>query len=250
MSDKTKLGVELDAALWQEFRNDVKDRRGRVRGVLGEEVETALRERLYDEGEAAIKEDIARVEQKLDAVLADGVNGDTDGGALPSRSNELRARPESDDSSGADGNGAPDEPPHPSAARLSKAKWVAAELDGQKQVTRQQIHDLVDGTYSFGEKATEQLVDAAFTRLTEGRELHPYNDDVLMQPETAEHIEERELGEHEGDDEGDDVVEDPEAEADDTLDDIDDAEPATDEGPTDDYAGDELVVDSVGDKHE
>jgi len=44
--DLTQPGTRIDDALWREFRNDVEDRFGTVRGHLRHELENALREYL------------------------------------------------------------------------------------------------------------------------------------------------------------------------------------------------------------
>lgn len=42
----TQIGTRIDKSLWEQFRQDVQERHGRVRGHLSAELETALREYL------------------------------------------------------------------------------------------------------------------------------------------------------------------------------------------------------------
>jgi len=78
MTDRQKVGVYVDAELWERFRDNVEERKGQVRGVLGDEVENALREYLRTDStptEERIEKRLARIEQ---AVGAAGTDGGTD----------------------------------------------------------------------------------------------------------------------------------------------------------------------------
>lgn len=75
MSDQTQIGPSVDAELWEEFRENVRDRHGRVRGVLGKELETALRQHLSDDAsptERRLEARLMRIEDALDVSSADG----------------------------------------------------------------------------------------------------------------------------------------------------------------------------------
>lgn len=75
MSEKVQPGVEIDKAVWEEFRENIKQRQGGVRGHLRSELENAIR--LYiGQGDLAALEKMdrrmARMEQELGIAHADG----------------------------------------------------------------------------------------------------------------------------------------------------------------------------------
>jgi hypothetical protein len=75
VSDRTQIGPTVDAALWREFRENVKDRKGHTRGALGDELENAIREYIRDGStptERRIEKRIARIEQAVGAAPTDG----------------------------------------------------------------------------------------------------------------------------------------------------------------------------------
>jgi hypothetical protein len=75
VSEQTQIGPSVDATLWKRFREDVKERHGRVRGVLGKELETALRQHLSDDAtptERRLEQRLIRIEDELGTSAADG----------------------------------------------------------------------------------------------------------------------------------------------------------------------------------
>jgi hypothetical protein len=75
VSDQTQIGPSVDAELWEKFRESVRDRHGRVRGVLGKELETALRQHLSDDAtptERRLEQRLMRIEDELGVSSADG----------------------------------------------------------------------------------------------------------------------------------------------------------------------------------
>ena len=81
MTDDRQPGVRIDGELWDEFREEVRHRRGSVRGHLKHELEAALRE--YIEGGQPTGDQInARLQRIEDAVGADATTvGINDGPA-------------------------------------------------------------------------------------------------------------------------------------------------------------------------
>lgn len=70
MADKRKqIGAEVDPDVWQAFREDVKDRRGSVRGKLGEEVDRALRAYINASHGGDLSDRVTRLEGQLDHVV-------------------------------------------------------------------------------------------------------------------------------------------------------------------------------------
>jgi hypothetical protein len=74
--DSTQPGCEISASLWSEFREDVRQRRGRINGVLGSELENALRNYLDGSNGGDVTDELRRLRADLDevrdAVVADG----------------------------------------------------------------------------------------------------------------------------------------------------------------------------------
>lgn len=72
----TQTGVRFSKQLWQEFRQDVKARKGGVDGHLRNELETALREYMHATKGGDTHDRLRRMENQLDevatAVLEDG----------------------------------------------------------------------------------------------------------------------------------------------------------------------------------
>lgn len=147
MGDTTKIGVEIDARLWEEFRNDVENRRGRVRGVLGDEVETALRSHLYAAEDGDALDHMKRIEEKLDAAI----DAEADGGTTLSTGESARAR-----ESGK---------PPANSPREKKVRYLVdcvCDVYGVSRESGELIRDdvwrLVDREYSFEEATTEEYV--------------------------------------------------------------------------------------------
>jgi len=74
MSDRTtQPGVRLDSRLWKEFRQDVRDRKGVVKGHLKSELESALREYIDASHGGDTNDRLVRIEEKLEE-LTDAVS--------------------------------------------------------------------------------------------------------------------------------------------------------------------------------
>lgn len=61
-----QIGVEVDATLWKQFREDVRRRKGGVRGQLKPELEAALREYLDAADGGDTNDRLTRIEDKVD----------------------------------------------------------------------------------------------------------------------------------------------------------------------------------------
>lgn len=72
----TQPGTQVDESLWQEFRRDVSDRRGGVRGHLRHELENAIREYIEASKGGDINDRLRRIEnnvEQLNEVVGDVV---------------------------------------------------------------------------------------------------------------------------------------------------------------------------------
>jgi len=66
----TQIGTRLDESLWQEFREDVKRRKGAVRGHLKHELENALRAYLDGSAGGDTNDRLQRIETSLQDIQA------------------------------------------------------------------------------------------------------------------------------------------------------------------------------------
>jgi len=66
--DSTQPGVRIDASVWNQFRQDVRDRHGTVRGHLGSEVERALKAYLDASTGGDTNDRLTNIEQELKEV--------------------------------------------------------------------------------------------------------------------------------------------------------------------------------------
>jgi len=186
VTDTQQPGVEVDGELWEEFREEVRARRGGIRGHLKTELEAALRE--YIEGGDPTPDQInARLQRIEDAV---GVAG-TDGGA-DLRSAEPHTQTETAE------RDIPKEKPAAKAARSQKLSYLtgrvreeeagSVDADIGKSLKAARITEIVDAEYGFAEETTEEYVEQIRERL--GLVDHPTADPLLCTPERR-----KELGE-------------------------------------------------------
>jgi len=154
MGKPKRIGVEVDRDLWEEFRQDVKERKGRVSGVLGAELENAIRQYIYDGGNASTEERLTRIENKLNAAIP----GDSDGGTTPETAH-THAR--------AADTPTPEEKPAANQPRAEKAAWIVADMDlgDNAKVPRAAIETKVQKEYNLGERSLEPMVDAVAERI-------------------------------------------------------------------------------------
>lgn len=179
MPDRTQIGPTVDAEVWQQFREDVKARKGTVRGNLGTELDRALREYLSDSPRPVEREINARL-QRLEA--AAGIT-DADGGVDISEPSEHTHAPRA----------VPDEKPAANAATEKKTAWLAAAFvseygagDGSPpdQIPTAKVREFVKDAYGFRKDTAKRYVDAVIDR--HGYVDHPDADGVLQLPEVRE----------------------------------------------------------------
>lgn len=182
MSDDVQPGVRIDGDVWQEFREDVKNRRGTVRGHLKTELENAIREYLRDDAsptEQRIENRLSRIEQAVGAAATDGGVDTCD--------------PEPH--THAPGNVTVEEKPPANAATEKKVAYLVSCLieeagaDGEiTSVARSVIRDVVKEEYGFRSDTAKRYVETLIDRL--GLEESPYTENVLVSPERREELEE------------------------------------------------------------
>ena len=179
MPNRVQIGPEVDERLWKEFRNTVKEEKGQVRGVLGDELENAIREYLRDDSsptERRLERRIARIEQAVGAAPTDG------GTDIPERRPHTHAPTE-----------APTERPAANTSTDKKIAWLARCVrenhgDDFKEVTRNDLQEVVKDEYGFrrdtAKRYVENLIDH-FDLMT-----HPATDKVLVTEDRHEQIQE------------------------------------------------------------
>lgn len=86
-------GTKISAELWRRFRQDVKERRGRVNGVLAGELERALKMYLDAADGRNVEYELEEIREDLERVL-DAVEG----GGTPSRDDSKNKKSDSKDS--------------------------------------------------------------------------------------------------------------------------------------------------------
>lgn len=89
----TQPGVRVNKALWQEFRDDIRDRKGVVKGHMKSELETALREYINASQGGDTHDRLRRMENTLETIEASVVEQDKkkkDSGVSSEVENKLR----------------------------------------------------------------------------------------------------------------------------------------------------------------
>ena len=170
MPDSVQPGTEIDADLWDRFREEVKRRRGGIRGHLKTEFEKAIRD--YIDGEDATPEQLNRRLARIEAAV--GVEA-TDGGTDTSQPTKCTHTPDQ-------ALDAPDERPHPQSASEKKVSWLAdrvyeEETGGEGKITMTHedvILDVVNEEYSFTADTARRYQDEVVDEL--GLVEHPFND--------------------------------------------------------------------------
>lgn len=178
MSDRSKVGVRVDSALWERFRENVKERKGQTRGVLGDELENAIREYLRDDStptEKRMEKRLARIEKAVGAATPDGGTE-----TLPEPSHTHAPSRIS---------AAVEEKPSANAATEKKVAYLAecvldAEVPNSRElvtVPREKLIDVVKDEYGFRSDTAKRYVE----RLVEYFDLreHPRADGILVSPD-------------------------------------------------------------------
>jgi len=187
MSGKKQVGLRVDETLYRQFKQDVKNRRGRWQGVAGEELENALREYLTGGNHPAGNMDDGSIEARLARIEeAVGIEA-TDGGVDTSSEQSHTHTPQS----------VPTERPDPQAATERKVRWLAEcvidevvpkskELDS---VPKDTLRDIVKDEYGFRSDTAKRYVDELIDHF--GLLEHPTADGIYVSEAMQETIIER-----------------------------------------------------------
>jgi len=151
VSDGVQPGTEVDRDLWERFREDVKRRKGGVRGHIRTELENALRAYIHG-GEATpveVNARLQRIEAELGIAPADG------GIDAPSAAEDTHTR-----------QPVPDEKPSANAATEKKVRWLANrfvaerdfDADGTADLPKSALRAFVREAYGFRRDTAKRYV--------------------------------------------------------------------------------------------
>jgi hypothetical protein len=171
MSDRTQIGPTVDAGLWREFRENVKERMGHTRGALGDELENAIREYIRDESrpvDRRVEKRLARIEEAVGAAPTDGGTDTVDAGEHTHAPSRLDVT----------------EKPSANAATDKKVAYLAECIreetgsDDPQELPRSLLVDVVKDEYGFRSDTAERYVG----RLVDHFDLrdHPTADPLLV----------------------------------------------------------------------
>lgn len=191
MSDRTQIGPAVDSKLWERFRQDVKARKGTIRGNLGNELDRALREYLKDNAsptERKIEERLARIEEAAGLTPADGGTLSLDGETHTHAEDEPLPEP----------TVVPDSKPAANASTDKKVAYLAEQIrdntglraDEPGMVVRSVLQDTVKDEYAFRADTARRYV----SRLVDEFQLqeHPeYDNQLVTEPKYDELMQER-----------------------------------------------------------
>lgn len=177
MSDRTQIGPAIDADLWREFREDVRARKGQVRGVLGDELETAIRQYLNDSVDPVERkqlEKLTRIESALDIQTADGGVDTLEADSHTHAPSRLDVT----------------EKPAANAATEKKVAYLARRakdeytLDPEKEgtVPKSVLRDLVKDEYGFRRDTAKRYVEELIDELSLQEHPDPNYDQLVTEP--------------------------------------------------------------------
>lgn len=181
MTDGVQPGTEVDPAVWEAFRKEVKRRRGGVRGHIRTELENALRD--YIHGGDATPNEINERLQRIEAAV--GAAG-TDGGADTFEPAEHTHTP---------GEKIPDKKPAANAATDKKLRYLTGcvhEEVGKDflEIPESLLRDVVKSEYGFRSDTAKRYVEQLTDEL--GLVDHPRADPLVCTPNRREEL----LNEH------------------------------------------------------
>lgn len=156
MTDRKKVGVRVDADVWEAFREDVKARKGQTRGVLGDELEAAIRQYLGEDHVSSANDRLQRVERIVTHLaddrglaIADGV-----GVGAPSDGETHTRAPSRIDAAAA-------EKPAPNAATEKKIRYFAERVREREDWVTEAADALADHADDLPDAALDNKIARA-----------------------------------------------------------------------------------------
>lgn len=174
MSDRVQIGPNVDAELWAEFREDVQRRKGQTRGVLGSELENAIRNYLYYGEDRTLTEQFSEFNQRLERIEGAVGTAESDGGA-PSGSVHTHTQQSK---------------PGEKSSRSKKVQYLIDQKydrDGGS-LTPDTIESDVKDVYGFGDRTAPKYVQPVIDALDGKR--HPNNPNLIVWGEMEQRVKE------------------------------------------------------------
>jgi hypothetical protein len=168
VSDSVQPGTEVDAAVWDQFREEVKRRRGGTRGHLRTELENAIRGYIHggDTTPADVDERLQRIEAAVGAAPTDG------GTHTATQPEHTHTR-----------SPTPTEKPASNTATEKKVAWLAKCIRDNHgadflEIPRPALVETVKDEYGFRSDTAKRYVG----HLIDHFDLvdHPQNDTILV----------------------------------------------------------------------
>lgn len=191
MSERIQIGPKVDSDLWAEFRDDVQRRKGQTRGVLGDELENAIRQYIYSGDNRTQAEQLQRMNERLGRIEAAVGTAAADGGVDTSGADTHAHAPRRVSAETAE------EKPAPNAPTADKVDYLTREVvdeygknDNPERVAikRESLQSVITDAYDFGDRTLPKYVDRLIDRL----ELrpHPEHNHILLGTEEFQKVEE------------------------------------------------------------
>ena len=160
MRDQVQVGLRIDRDVYEEFKQHVKERRGRWQGVGGDELENAIRHYLHFGAEKPLPDLLAEFNGRLQRIEGELGTATADGGT-----DTVGAEPHTHAPSWSEG----DEKPPANASTDKKVAYLAAQVERLNNghepdmIPRKKLREIVKDEYGFrrdtAKRYVEQLVD-------------------------------------------------------------------------------------------
>ena len=174
MSDQVQVGLRVDRDVYEEFKQHVKERRGRWQGVGGDELENAIRHYLHFGADKPLPDLLAEFNGRLQRIEGELGTATADGGT-----DAFEAEPHTHAPSWSEG----DEKPPANASTDKKVAYLATQIEADVgenfgEITRTKLKDTVKDEYGFRRDTAKRYVE----RLVDHFELvdHPEIDPLLV----------------------------------------------------------------------
>jgi len=177
MSDNVQVGLRVDRDVYEEFKQTVKERRGRWQGTGGNELENAMRHYIRFGADKPLPDMIAEANRRLARIEGAVGTAESDGGT-DVRSAETHTH-------------APEEKPDHHAPRDKKVAYLVAQLRDDmngipEELPKERLREIVKDEYGFRSDTAKGYVDELREKL--GLVDHPTVDHLLATPERRTEI--------------------------------------------------------------
>lgn len=156
MSDRTQIGPSIDEDLWREFRENVEERKGKVRGVLGDELENAIRSYIRHGTDKPAKEQLSEVNARLQRIEGAVGTAATDGGVTSDDVSHTHAPSRLDSPEKPSSNDSTDKKVAYLADCLTEERDIVA--DEPCMIPKRAIAELVKDEYGFRSDTAKRYV--------------------------------------------------------------------------------------------